>query len=44
MRDDLHNALIGQLKSEAHSSPDLTTMDDEQLRRLIEHLLEEKIL
>lgn len=44
MRDDLQNALIGQLKSEAHSSPDLTTMDDEQLRRLIEHLLEEKIL
>ena len=44
MRDDLQNALIGQIKSEAHSSPDLTTMDDEQLRRLIEHLLEEKIL
>lgn len=44
MRDDLQNALIGQLKTEAHSSPDLTTMDDEQLRQLIEHLLEEKIL
>lgn len=44
MRDDLQNALIGQLKTEAHSSPDLTTMDDEQLRHLIEHLLEEKIL
>ena len=27
MRDDLQNALIGQIKSEAHSSPDLTTMD-----------------
>lgn len=44
MRDDLQNALIGQLKNEAHSSPDLTTMDDEQLRQLIECLLEEKIL
>lgn len=44
MRDDLQNALIGQLKTEVHSSPDLTTMDDEQLRHLIEHLLEEKIL
>jgi len=43
MRDDLQNALIGQLKSEAHSSPDLTTMSDEQLRQLIERLLEEKI-
>lgn len=42
MRDDLQNALIGQLKTEAHSSPDLTTMSDEQLKQLIERLLEEK--
>ena len=42
MRDDLQNALIGQLKTEAHSSPDLTTMSDEQFKQLIERLLEEK--
>ena len=43
MRDELQNALIGQLKTEAHSSPDLTTMSDEQLKQLIERLLEEKV-
>lgn len=44
MRDELQNALIGQLKTEAHSNPDLTTMSDEQLKQLIERLLEEKIV
>jgi len=41
--EQLQSELIGQLKTEVHNSPDLTVMDDEQLRQLIARILEEKI-
>lgn len=44
MTKQLQSELIGQLKAEVHNSPDLTVMDDEQLRQLITKSLEEKIL
>lgn len=43
MTEQLQRELIGQLKTEVHNSPDLTVMDDEQLRQLITRTLEEKI-
>jgi len=43
LTEQLQTELIGQLKIEVHNSPDLTVMDDEQLRRLITRTLEEKI-
>ena len=43
MTEQLQSELIGQLKTEVHNSPDLTVMDDEQLRQLIARTLEEKI-
>lgn len=43
MTEHLQSELIGQLKTEVHNSPDLTVMDDEQLRQLIARTLEEKI-
>ena len=42
MTKQLQSELIGQLKTEIHNNPDLTVMDDEQLRQLITKLLEEK--
>lgn len=39
----MQRELIGQLKAEVHNSPDLTVMDDEQLRQLITRTLEDKI-
>ena len=41
--EQLQSELIGQLKTEVHNSPDLTVIDDEQLRQLIARTLEEKI-
>lgn len=43
MTEQLQSELIGQLKTEVHNSPDLTVIDDEQLRQLIARTLEEKI-
>lgn len=43
MTEQLRSDLIGQLKTEVHNSPDLTVMDDEQLRQLIARTLEAKI-
>lgn len=43
MTEQMQRELIGQLKAEVHNSPDLTVMDDEQLRQLITRTLEDKI-
>lgn len=43
MTEEAKSLLIRQLKKEVHSNPDLTTMDDEEMRRLIERTLEKKI-
>lgn len=43
MTDNARTDLIAQLKTEAHRNPDLTNMDDAQITKLIEGLLEEKI-
>lgn len=43
MTDSMRNALIAQLKSEVHSNPDLTMLNDEQLKTLISKTLEKKI-
>lgn len=42
MTDQARNDLIALLKSEVHQNPDLTVMSDEELRRLIARVLEEK--
>ena len=42
MTDQIRVTLIGQLKTEIHNHPDLTFMDDEQLRVLITKTLENK--
>lgn len=43
MTEQARNSLITQLKSEIHSHPDLTVMNDEQLQILINKTLEKKI-
>ena len=43
MTEKIRNDLIRQLKSEVHSNPDLTTMDDGQMQSFIERILEAKI-
>lgn len=43
MTDSVKNELIRQLKSEVHRNPDLTTMNDKQMRELIEKILEAKV-
>lgn len=43
MEERIHNDLIAQLKSEVHCHPDLTTMNDVELRALITMQLEQKI-
>lgn len=43
MTEEAKILLIRQLKKEVHNSPDLTTMDDKQMLKLIERTLEEKI-
>lgn len=43
MTEENQNELIRQLKSEVHKDPDLTTMNDEQLRLLIVRTLDRKI-
>lgn len=44
MTEQVRTALIGQLKTEVHQNPDLTVMDDDQIRSLITQSLENKIL
>ena len=44
MTDRVKNELIGQLKSEVHKNPDLTTMGDKQMREFIEKLLEANLI
>lgn len=44
MTENTRNQLIRQLKKEVHSNPDLTTMNDEQMRTFIEQILREKII
>lgn len=43
MDEKIRNDLIAQLKSEVHSHPDLTTMNDGELRELITKQLEQKL-
>ena len=43
MNDELRNDLVRELKEEVYKNPDLTTMEDAQLKRLIERILEAKI-
>ena len=43
MTENARAELIAQLKTEAHRNPDLTNLDDSQIIKLIESLLEEKI-
>ena len=43
MTEEAKTALIRQLKKEVHSNPDLTTMDDGQMRNFIEKTLEAKL-
>lgn len=43
MDERIRNDLIAQLKSEVHCHPDLTTMNDVELRALITRQLEQKI-
>ena len=44
MTEEAKVLLIRQLKKEVHSNPDLTAMDDEQLRRLIVKILDDKLI
>lgn len=43
MTDEVRNELIAQLKAEVHQNPDLTAMNDEQLRAAIGRVLENKL-
>ena len=43
MTEQSRDQLVTQLKTEVHRNPDLTAMDDEQLRALIDRVLENKI-
>ncbi|OUQ77272.1 CpaF family protein [Flavonifractor sp. An100] len=43
MTESTRNQLIAQLKTEVHSHPDLTSMDDHQLQALIAATLEKKL-
>ena len=43
MTEQLRNELVAQLKIEVKNSPDLTALNDEQLRNLVNRTLEEKI-
>lgn len=43
MTETTRDALIRQLKTEVHQHPDLTVMDDAQLRQLVSTMLEQKI-
>ena len=43
MTEEARSALIRQLKAEVHQNPDLTTMDDRQMKVLIERTLEAKL-
>lgn len=43
MTEANRNELIQQLKKEARNDPDLTTMDDQQLQKLIAHILDRKL-
>lgn len=43
MTEEARSALIRQLKAEVHQNPDLTTMDDRQMKALIERTLEAKL-
>ena len=43
MTEEVRNELIGQLKSEVHQNPDLTSLNDEQLRAVVGRTLEEKV-
>jgi len=44
MTEEMRTGLIGQLKAEIHKNPDLTIMDDDQLRNLIVTSLENRIV
>ncbi len=43
MTEQSRDQLVTQLKAEVHRNPDLTALDDEQLRTLIDRVLENKI-
>lgn len=43
MTEEAKTALVRQLKKEVHSNPDLTTMDDGQMRSFIEKTLDAKL-
>ena len=43
MTEQSRDQLVAQLKAEVHRNPDLTAMDDGQLRALIDRVLENKI-
>lgn len=43
MTEQMKTVLIKQMKAEIHQHPDLTTMDDEQLRILINQTLDRKV-
>lgn len=43
MTEQLRNELITQLKTEVQNSPDLTALNDEQLRNLVNRTLETKV-
>lgn len=43
MTEETRKELITQLKSEVHQNPDLTSMNDEQMRALINKVLENKV-
>ena len=43
MTEEARSALICQLKAEVHRNPDLTTMDDQRMKALIERTLDAKL-
>lgn len=43
MTEEARSALIRQLKAEVHRNPDLTTMDDQRMKALIERTLDAKL-
>lgn len=43
MNDERLNQIIGEIKKEAQNHPDLTTMDDESLQKLLNVILERKV-
>ena len=43
MTEEAKRDLIRQLKKEVHSNPDLTAMDDGQMRALIQRTLDAKL-